>query len=487
MHHVRDNQARPATPLRGAHWLLLSVALGAALRVVALGYRSFWLDEIASVVIARMPGLSFWSHLWRDEGNMALYYVFLRGWLHLGVAEGVVRSLSVIPGILTIPLMYLLGARLFEKRTGELAAFFAAISACAISVSQEARAYSLLVLGVLASTYLFVRLIEKPTYGRAAAFGLAAGVALYFHYFATLVPAALFVSLTALPPNRRPWKHLAVAAVILAVMGLPVLWMIRTQNVQHLAWVGPPSWLELYHLGGYLAAESGKAVGGVLLAIDLVLIFLFMGALISRCRRPRQGLECWRYALLASCLVTPIVISLLVSITRPVFHHRFLVICLPAWILMTAVGVERIRNAGWRTAAIAGVALLSLVSSAIFYTRVREDWRGVARHLVAAAGREDIALYHEAVAQFAVESYRSWLDGRANGQLPAITIDTLRNEESQKERAPRAWLVLYRARPEDQAVQEITAALLNQHFAIAGTARFRSVTVVEYRSRPSPP
>src|ERR1017187_10639841 len=78
------------------------VALGAVLRLIALGHKSFWLDEIASVVIVRMPGDSFWSWVWHSEGNMALYYVMLRPWLHFGLSEASVRMLSVLPGIASL-------------------------------------------------------------------------------------------------------------------------------------------------------------------------------------------------------------------------------------------------------------------------------------------------------------------------------------------------------------------------------------------------
>ena len=66
--------------------------------------------------------------------------------------------------------------------------------------------------GVITSTYLFARLIARPTYALAFAYALAAGVTLYFHYFGLLVPLAHAVSLAALPKERRPWKYLFAAA-----------------------------------------------------------------------------------------------------------------------------------------------------------------------------------------------------------------------------------------------------------------------------------
>ena len=159
------------------------VALGALLRLRALSAKSFWLDEIASVVIARMPGNSFWHWLWTEEGNMALYYVMLRPWLEIHLGETAARLLSVLPGIASIPVMYLLGRRLFSRYVGILGALFLALSTCAVVYSQEARGYSWLLLGVIVSTYFFARLIEQPTYTMAVAYALACGVTFYFHYF----------------------------------------------------------------------------------------------------------------------------------------------------------------------------------------------------------------------------------------------------------------------------------------------------------------
>ncbi len=322
---------------RRSLWLWVIVAVGAVLRLVLLGHKSFWIDEIASVAIARRTAPVFWHFLWHDEGNMAAYYVLLRPWLGFGYGEGTVRLLSVIPGVLAIPLMYGLGRKLFGERVGMIAALFLALNACAISVSQEARAYSFLVLLVLLSTYLFVRLIEEPGSGLMFAYAMVAGLTCYFHYFGVLVPAAHYVSLAGMRPDRRPWKLLLMATAMMAAMVAPILWLIHTQDTGHISWVQRPSLLEVYHLGAFLAADSGKAVGAVLLVVDLALIAVFF------MKMERNNEERWRSFLPASLVFTPIVITLLVSIVRPAFYHRFLIICLPGWILMTAVGVERMQ------------------------------------------------------------------------------------------------------------------------------------------------
>jgi mannosyltransferase len=183
--HTSDSYGRHAALV-----LWMTVLAGAVLRLIALGYKGLWLDEIASVAIARRATPVFWHFLWHDEGNMAGYYVLLRPWLHFGYHESTVRILSVIPGVLTIPVMHSLGSRLFSGRVGTIAALFIALNACAISVSQEARSYSFVVLLVILSTYCFVRLIDKPTAGSVTIYAFVVGLTCYFHYFGVLVPAA---------------------------------------------------------------------------------------------------------------------------------------------------------------------------------------------------------------------------------------------------------------------------------------------------------
>ena len=469
-------------PARNSLWLWIIVGLGAVLRLIALGYKSFWIDEIASVAIARRATPVFWHFLWHDEGNMAAYYVLLRPWLHLGYGEGTVRLLSVIPGILSIPLMYVVGRRLFDRQVGIVAALFLALNACAVGVSQEARAYSFVVLAVLLSTYLFVRFIELPTQATAVAYALVAGMTCYFHYFGVLVPAAHFAALAALPANRRPWKPLLLAAAIILAEATPILWLIHAQDTGHISWVQRPSFLELYHLGAYLAADSGKAIGAVLLVVDLALLGIFLKCLMSAWK---TDLECrWGYSLIASLVATPILLALLVSFVRPAFYHRFLVICLPGWLLMTAVGVTQLRGRAWRMSAIAIVCALSLVSVVILQRRVTEDWRGVVNYLIANGTSDDRVVYYQSIGEFAGESYRDWLPGGDTSRPLAIGVNSGGTEWSSKvDLAPRVWVVLYRAKPGDAEAEQIQRKLGRKNFSLKFVGQYNGVTIMEFAAQ----
>jgi len=490
------------------------VALGSVLRLHALGAKSFWLDEIASVAIARTPSSWFWHWLWTEEGNMALYYVMLRPWLEIHLGEATVRLLSVLPGIASIPVMYLLGKRLFDRNVGLLAALFLALNTCSVVYSQEARGYSWLLLGVVVSTYLFARLIARPTYAMASAYALAAGATFYFHYFGLLVPLAHAVSLVALPRERRPWKQLFVAGAIVALLAAPVLWMIHIQPIRHLDWVPGPSLLELYHVGVFLAAESGKGVAPALLVVELFLLVVFFRKMIGVWKnqgiKPQNQIsylagqkggssakssiqsvaserdktlvdrDVWPYVLVASGLLTPIVFSLLVSVVRPVFFHRFLIICLPAWLLACAVGACALRHRPIRFWAIAGVCALSLVSTMMSYSRPREDWRGVVNFLIDNARAQDVVLYYQPVGNWAAENYRDWLPGGSANRPLAVGVTAQSNDWRAKiAGARRVWLVEYPENLSDDTARSLEAELHSRYTAVA-TQEFRAITVTEF-------
>jgi hypothetical protein len=350
--------------------------------------------------------------------------------------------------------------------------------------SQEARGYSWLLFGVIVSTYFFARLIAQPTYGVACAYALAAGVTFYFHYFGLLVPLAHAVSLLALPEERRRTKPLFPAAAIILLLALPVLWMIHIQPVRHLDWVSKPSLLELYHLGVFLAAESGKGVGPALLVVELILLVVFFRAMVTQHRSADPDRDLFPYVLVASGLLTPIVFSLLVSIVRPVFFHRFLIICLPAWLLAVAAGICMLSQRRIVMLAVAGVCVLSLASTVMSYSRVREDWRGAVNFLIDNARSQDVVLYYQSVGGWAAESYRDWLPGGGANRPMAVSVDPQAGDwRSKVAGARRVWLVEYPATVTDDTTRSVETELHSRYAAVA-VQQYRAITVTEFVAKP---
>src|SRR5437899_1080102 len=99
---MKQVEDKAAIPSRNVTILILSITTfaGAVLRLHSLGTRSLWIDEAASVRFATLPWGPFFRTLWDYQGNMSLYYLLLRWWIHLGDSEFMVRSLSVLLGVL---------------------------------------------------------------------------------------------------------------------------------------------------------------------------------------------------------------------------------------------------------------------------------------------------------------------------------------------------------------------------------------------------
>jgi hypothetical protein len=126
------------------------------------------------------------------------------------------------------------------------------------------------------------------------------------------------------------------------------------------------------------------------------------------------------------------------------------------------------------------VCALSLVSTVISYTRVREDWRGVANYLIGHASAQDCVVYYEGVGNFAAESYRGWLPGGANNRPVAVEVHPESNDWLGKiAEAGRVWLVRYPANGGDGTALAVEAELRRRYTA-GETREFRAVTVTEY-------
>src|SRR6202011_1466619 len=102
---------------------------------------------------------------------------------------------SLFCGVALIPVIYLLGKELFKQSVGLLAAVLVALNLFQIQYSQEARAYSLVVLLVTNSSLLFVRFLKQQSTTYWIAYVVVSALAVYAHIFAVLVLGAQVASL----------------------------------------------------------------------------------------------------------------------------------------------------------------------------------------------------------------------------------------------------------------------------------------------------
>lgn len=210
--------------------VVICVLLAAALRLIHLSTQSIWFDEGWSAYAAQQPTLYAASQA--DLTNPPLYYVLLNvAAQFFGTTEFALRVVSLLLGLLTIPLIYRLACATAGDRAGRYAALLAAISAPLWWASQEARMYTLLALLVLIAALAWQQLVAKPPCGtpsRAAWLGLWASelALLYAHNTGPVIViwlnAVTLIYWLAQRGLRRPdWRVWIVGQVGVGLLWLP--------------------------------------------------------------------------------------------------------------------------------------------------------------------------------------------------------------------------------------------------------------------------
>jgi uncharacterized membrane protein len=127
-----------------------------------------------------------------DPHHMPLYFLAARAWAGaMGSSPTAIRWLSVLGGVLVVPLFFLLAAELFtSSRTGILAAGLALVSPFHEIYAQEARPYAWLTVIVLVSSTLLLKASRKRSTRLWAFYALCVAGGMYLHLNFAFVIAA---------------------------------------------------------------------------------------------------------------------------------------------------------------------------------------------------------------------------------------------------------------------------------------------------------
>ena len=138
-------------------FIFLLILLGIELRV-AISNVPLWYDEGHSILVS-IKSFPFGINEFlftKDYQHTPFYFYFLHFWLKLfGSNEIMVRMSSVIFGIATIPLTYIVGRKLYDKNVGLISALLVTVSPLMVYYSIEIRMYAAVTFfAVLSMNYL---------------------------------------------------------------------------------------------------------------------------------------------------------------------------------------------------------------------------------------------------------------------------------------------------------------------------------------------
>lgn len=388
-------------------WLCPALLFGLALavRMYRIGAESLWLDEATSLFLARHSVLDVVAWTARDI-HPPLYYLLLHFWRFFGESEVALRSLSALAGAGGVVVLYLLGARLFDRRTGVVAALLLSLAPLHVGYSQQARMYAWLGLWMILGAYLLVLALEKQQIGHWLALAVVNTLALYTHYytvFGLLVQGlfALYVSWRAGRWRNLLWAAGAMAfSVLLFAPWLPTMYFqVSTGGGGWVARAGVPG------LRTLLDTLIGFTVGSVrgaypvwmrwvayLLFAALCLWAVVVGvrASLRGNRKEERGLA---FALLY--LLVPLSVAWLISQVKPLYADRYLLAFLPGYLLLAARGLAALapKALRWGVLMLAcGLLLFGIWQMAVLPENA--DWRGTAAYVSERFEPGDVAIFY---------------------------------------------------------------------------------------------
>lgn len=200
--------------------VLAAIVLGALLLRLPGLAQSLWYDELwaTRVMLAGLPDLI--EHCVVDT-SPPLYYFLMFGWIRLfGDSEVSVRIPSLLLGLLSVALTFVLARRWLSEAAALLSAFLLAVNPVHIWYSREARPYSAAVFCVLAAILAFYR-VQETARPRAwlAAYAAALCSAVFLHfYLAGYLGALSLLCLIRPAKNRR--QILLVNGLVAAPLAL---------------------------------------------------------------------------------------------------------------------------------------------------------------------------------------------------------------------------------------------------------------------------
>ncbi len=427
--------------------LIVTIALGFALRSHDLEGQSMWSDEGLSAYRSALPVPEILASTITLDGvetrdTTPPFHLLLLHAVRAAAGDSVfsMRYAGVAVSSLAIALTYAIGALCLGRKTGLFAAFLMAISPFHVWQSQVLRNYGLLLTLNLLSVYGLYRFLLVRSGRRRASWLLlwlaASLLGIYTHFFALFVFAygGLALLLTAIRGKgigrfmSRAWFWAAAGAVLLVVIPAMALAINRFAAGQQFDFFFIPLSTFLTHI----ASALGVGVHWTLsfewwYFLPAVLVAL-IGLIFAWRRRPFAA------ALLLGYQIIPLGLLYGLSYINPLYNGvRHLLIGLPPFVILLASGIVGPLESGasaaqgralrrpWRL--IGPTLLLVVIAIQLYWLNqqftapelVRDDVRGVAQYLNDTAGPEDVIILHDTIIRPTFEYYYE-------GSAPVISV-----------------------------------------------------------------
>lgn len=319
--------------------LALILITSLAARLINLNSTSIWYDEACAIFEARDI---FYFISTENFIHPPFYYLLLSAWMKMSSSVWMLRLPSVIFGVLSVYLMFVLGSRVLDSRTGLWAAAILGFSPFHIYYAQEIKMYTMVTCLSALSIIVFLKYIDSKPRLRTLVINCLVNTA--FIYTSALSGLQIIaMTLFLVVGFRRYRNHLLpwlTSSMVTLILFLPVLrwWSKFAENMMANSWVREVvllSFLQTYQL----FTSGFYATGFRMRLIVILCLFAFMtGIYILRFKASVM-------ALLLVLIFLPQEIMAAVSIAKgSIYLERTLIFISVPFYIILAVGFSYFRN-----------------------------------------------------------------------------------------------------------------------------------------------
>ncbi|HUT37454.1 MAG TPA: glycosyltransferase family 39 protein [Planctomycetota bacterium] len=420
-----EGEPQPAFLPRRRRWLTVGlvvavVAAGAGLRFYAIGRKSLWLDEAATMSAVDASFAQVFRGVKAHDAHPPLYYLALHTWMQGSRSAAWARSFSAAVGVATLAVFYFLARALLPRGAALVATLLLAASAYQVYFAQEARHYALAAFFVVAAWYCLAHLVAgtwRHRWPLWLGLALANTAGLYTFYYTAFSVAAQGVVLVLL--WRRAGRRLMLDWALWQLVPAAVfgLWVeVILERIGRLSQFEPPAGHTVLSAtglcetaaqfaSGFLAElmrNDGPAVRAAAAAVGLLVLALaLLGLRRERCAT----------VVAFAWLLGPVAFLAVLPMRGHAYEPKHLIFASPALALAAGVAWSSARG-GLRAVTIALLGALLAgngVSLAQYYRPAveKENWRGAVEQFAERAHAGDIVTFTPPYVELAYRYYQA--------------------------------------------------------------------------------
>lgn len=492
-------------------FLFIIILLGTFLRFYNLGISGsglFTNDEVAQFRISSNDFNNIIKAIISDDFAPPLYHFLLHFWLYLGKTEFIARSFSALLGVLSIPMIYLIGKELYNEKVGLFSALLIATSPLSIWASQIARNYSLFLLMTLCSVYYFIKILNNPDSGKKVWFGYIAStlMMMYAHYFAFLIVITENFLAVLFGRNKKSikyWIYSQVSLLILYIPWLPFLFLSLSRRAKD--YLDPPT-ISIMDIAilfedfsiSILHPFNSWRYDIIILILAMVLYPILFAKGLYELQNKLQNKRS-SGIIISSFFFIPLILSFLFAYKIGAPASRYLIYILFAYFIIISLALSKIKDLRILTIILACIFLISIgtihQNQAYFRSIAKNDLPAISDFINSNSEENDVILISE---NQALEHIKFYYTGRLKmhglpedldkemglDSMLSVTPDnldmTIRNVQNYTKGHERFWFIYLNWNDKPQLISKIRNDINKNNISDVNINLVGSDMVIEY-------